>query len=109
MFVIGDRRGFSEQVKDPRYERIQILRTATGAQIAVSNEFLVEPRCTGIHDVVPNAGPTRQSSPFEQAGRREHPRVNIRACPPSSSALGNNHRNVIVLLLPAEPLNVVDD
>ena len=61
MLVISDRCGLGEQVNDPRYERIQILRAATGAKVAVSNELLVKPRCPGIHKIVANAG---QSSEF---------------------------------------------
>src|SRR5436305_1916697 len=73
MFTMDDRCRLGEQVKDPRYERIQILRAATGAKISVANELLVEPCCPGIDEVVANAWPTRQSSPFEQASGREHP------------------------------------
>src|SRR3954469_6661766 len=79
MFTIDDRCRLGEQVNDPRYERIQILRAATGAKIAVSNELLIEPCCPGIYKIVANAWPTRQSSPFEQASGREHPRTMTQA------------------------------
>src|SRR6476469_3605586 len=79
MFVIDDRCRLGEQVNHAPYKGIQILRAAAGAKVAVSNELLIEPCCTGIYEVVANARPTRQSSPFEQAGGREHPRTMTQA------------------------------
>src|SRR5947209_1041810 len=102
MLAINNRCGLGEQVKDPRHERIQILRAAAGAQVAISNELLVEPRGAGIDQVVADAGPTRHRSPCEQASRREYPRTMTQACHRLFLAVKGAHELAGFLRLPQE-------
>ena len=102
MLVIKNRRGLGEQVNGPPYERIQILRATAGAKVAISNELLVEPRCAGVHKVVADPGPTRQSSPFEQASRREYPRTMTQARNRLFLAVKRAHEFAGFLRLPQE-------
>src|SRR3982751_3677883 len=102
MLVITNRCALGEQVNDPRYERIQILRAAARAEVAISNELLVEPCCAGVHKVVPNTGPTRHSSPFEQTRRREYPRTMTQACNRLFLAVKCAHELAGFLRLPQE-------
>src|SRR3954447_16792785 len=102
MLVISNRCGLGEQVNDPRYERIQILRAAASAKVAISNELLVEPSCASVHKVVPHTGPTGQSSPFEQTSRREYPRTMTQACNRLFLAVKCAHELAGFLRLPQE-------